>query len=241
MYPGNQPNVAQIIPPDTRTGQLALNGDLHVIDKVLLPNPRAFCRAGDFEFYMGSAFSSVISSQQDQSGQVINSIVPRAFAYDFCDKLPCTYEIPGLYGRAGFRFSVEATVQFKHVLPLCDPWCDPTQYWWCIPCTGIYAQTILTIGGCAPYQTTLHCGGALSIWVTDAGEVRFGFQTFVESFSLLPIFFGGGMRVVDLSVPALGFKAHDKQVFKVLATYDGLCNCTKIYVSSALTFLDLQF
>ena len=62
--------------------------------------------------------------------------------------------------------------------------------------------------------------------------------------SLLPIFFGGGMRVVDLSVPALGFKAHDKQVFKVLATYDGLCNCTKIYVSSALTFylfLDLQF
>ena len=101
MYPGNQPNVAQIIPPDTRTGQLALNGDLHVIDKVLLPNPRAFCRAGDFEFYMGSAFSSVISSQQDQSGQVINSIVPRAFAYDFCDKLPCTYEIPGLYGRAG--------------------------------------------------------------------------------------------------------------------------------------------
>ena len=52
------------------------------------------------------------------------------------------------------------------------------------------------------------------------------------------------MRVVGLSVPALGFKAHDKQVFKVLATYDGLCNCTKIYVSSALTFylfLDLQF
>ena len=137
MYPGNQPNVAQIIPPDTRTGQLALNGDLHVIDKVLLPNPRAFCRAGDFEFYMGSAFSSVIASQQDQSGQVINNIVPRAFAYDFCDKLPCTYEIPGLYGRAGFRLSVEATVQFKHVLPLCDPWCDPTQYWWCIPCTGI--------------------------------------------------------------------------------------------------------
>ena len=90
-----------------------------MIDKVLLPNPRAFCRAGDFEFYMGSAFSSVIASQQDQSGQVINNIVPRAFAYDFCDKLPCTYEIPGLYGRAGFRLSVEATVQFKHVLPLC--------------------------------------------------------------------------------------------------------------------------
>ncbi len=43
--------------------------------------------------------------------------------------------------------------------------------------------------------------------------------------------------MVDLSVPALGFKAHDKQVFKVLATYDGLCNCTKIYVSSASHFI----
>ena len=45
------------------------------------------------------------------------------------------------------------------------------------------------------------------------------------------------MRVVDLSVPALGFKAHDKQVFKVLATYDGLCNCTKIYGEFLLIFV----
>ena len=59
----------------------------------------------------------------------------------------------------------------------------------------------------------------------------------MESFSLLPVFFGGGMRVVDLSVPALGFKAHDKQVFKVLATYDGLCNCTKIYSEFLLIFV----
>lgn len=57
--------------------------------------------------------------------------------------------------------------------------------------------------------------------MTDAGEVRFGFQTFIESFSLLPIFIGGGMRTVDLSVPAKGFKVHDGQVFKVLASYDG--------------------
>ena len=50
-YPGNRPNVAQIIPPETRTGQLALNGDLHVVDKVLLPNlVNSFCRAGGFTF-----------------------------------------------------------------------------------------------------------------------------------------------------------------------------------------------
>jgi len=52
----------------------------------------------------------------------------------------------------------------------------------------------MTIGGCAPYQLEHQCGGSLSIWVTDAGEVHFGVQTFVESFSLLPIFAGGGMR-----------------------------------------------
>ena len=50
-YPGNRPNVAQIIPPETRTGQLALNGDLHVVDKVLLPNlVNSFCRAGGYIF-----------------------------------------------------------------------------------------------------------------------------------------------------------------------------------------------
>ena len=131
-YPGNRPNVAQIIPPETRTGQLALNGDLHVVDKVLLPNlVNSFCRAGgfifisvlvraivlmtscffitsqgDFEFYAGAAFASVIASTADLNGGVIDSIVPRGFAYDNCERLPCTYEVPGLYGRAGFRLSV---------------------------------------------------------------------------------------------------------------------------------------
>ena len=104
-YPGNRPNVAQIIPPETRTGQLALNGDLHVVDKVLLPNlVNSFCRAGgfififisvlvwaivlmtswlfftsqgDFEFYAGAAFASVIASTADLNGGVIDSIVPQ--------------------------------------------------------------------------------------------------------------------------------------------------------------------
>ena len=155
-----------------------------------------FTSQGDFEFYAGAAFASVIASTADLNGGVIDSIVPRGFAYDNCERLPCTYEVPGLYGRAGFRLSVslflpyfyfrmgncsdvvffydkvEATVRFKHVLPLCDPWCDPTQYWWCIPCTGVYAQTILTIGGCAPYQTTSHCGGAVSFYLISIWAIR---------------------------------------------------------------------
>lgn len=94
-----------------------------------MPNPNAFCRAGDFEFYQGFAFSSLVTTRIDISGQPINDIVPRALAFSFCERLPCTYEIPGLYGRAGFRLSVEATVQYKSVLPLCDPWCSPSSFW----------------------------------------------------------------------------------------------------------------
>ena len=93
---------------------------------------------------------------------------------------------------------------------------------------------MLTIFTLHRSQNWHHCGGVLSIFVTDAGEVRWGFQTFIESFSLLPIFAGGGMRVVDLSVPAKGFKAVSGQVFKILATYDGLCNCTKILLLCAV-------
>lgn len=124
----------------------------------MLPNPLAFCRAGDFEFVQGYAFQSleIPSTNVDPSGQVVNAIVPRALAFEFCDRLPCTYDVPGLYGRAGFRMSVEVVVKFKHLLPLCDPWCTPASFWWCIPCTGIYAQTVLTIGGCAPYQVRRH-------------------------------------------------------------------------------------
>lgn len=124
-----------------------------------------FFAPGDFEFNLGFAFSSLVLPGPVLTGSGPR-IVPRALPFQFCERLPCTYDIPGLYGRAGFRFSVEVTVQYKSVLPLCDPWCSPTSWWWCIPCTGIYAQTILTIGGCAPYQNSHHCGGALSFWVS---------------------------------------------------------------------------
>ena len=230
--PARLPNVAQIIPPETRSGQRALNGDLHIVDKVILPDPFAFCRAGDFEFVQGYAFQSQIVSQVDEAGLVIDNIVPRE-AYQFCEKLPCSYTVPGLYGRAGFYLSVEVVIQYKSVMPLCDPWCSPTSFWWCIPCTGIYAQTVLTIGGCAPYQNWHHCGGALSIW--SPTQARFGgvFKLLSRVSHCSP-FTGGGMRVVDISVPAKGFKLHNGQTAKILATYDGLCNCTKVYINDKL-------
>jgi hypothetical protein len=44
-WPGFLPNVAQIIPPETRAGQFALNGDLHVVRNLLKRNISA-TRAG---------------------------------------------------------------------------------------------------------------------------------------------------------------------------------------------------
>ena len=80
MKSGWHQNYAQIIPPEIRTGQIGLNGDLHVLDKVLLPQFGACklfvfsrskeqttkmfytaCRAGDWEFIQGRAFASQIS------------------------------------------------------------------------------------------------------------------------------------------------------------------------------------
>jgi hypothetical protein len=94
------------------------------------------------------------------------------------------------------------------------------------------AQTIATIGGCAPYQQS--CGGALTVFVTDSGEIRFGAQTYMESYSNLPLSSGGGLRLVDVSVPGKGFIANDGETFKVLCTYDGISNSTKIYINDKL-------
>lgn len=117
-------------------------------------------------------------------------------------------------------------------LPICDPRCALVSWWWCIPCSGAVAQTIVTIGGCAPYQPL--CGGSIVIFVTDAGEVRFGAQTYLDSYNNLPLSAGGGLRVVDVSVKGKGFTARDGERFKVLCTYDGVSNTTKIYINDKL-------
>ena len=72
------------------------------------------------------------------------------------------------------------------------------------------------------------------VFVTDAGEVRFGAQTFVDSFSNKPLSAGGGLRMVDVSVPGKGFVARDGERFKILCTYDGISNATKIYINDKL-------
>lgn len=137
----------------------------------------------------------------------------------------------GLYGRAGVRLSLEVVITYD-AIPICDPWCLLISWWWCIPCTGVIAQTVATIGGCAPYQP--FCGGALTLFVTDAGQVRFGAQTFVHSYNNFPLSSGGGLRIVDVSVPGKGFIARDGTRFKVLCTYDGISNTTKIYINDKL-------
>jgi len=145
--------------------------------------------------------------------------------------LPRRNVVVGLYGRAGVRLSLEFVVTYD-AIPICDSWCLLISWWWCIPCTGVLAQTVATIGGCAPYQP--FCGGALTLFVTDAGQVRFGAQTFVHSYNNFPLSSGGGLRIVDVSVPGKGFVARDGTRFKVLCTYDGVSNTTKIYINDKL-------
>ena len=117
-------------------------------------------------------------------------------------------------------------MKFKHLVPLCDPWCTPASFWWCIPCTGIYAQTVLTIGGCAPYQNWHHCGGALSI-LSRTGEVKLRVPDIRrELLTVADICRPGHARRRHIG-SCEGFKAVSGQVFKILATYDGLCNCTR--------------
>lgn len=70
--------------------------------------------------------------------------------------------------------------------------------------------------------------------MTDAGEVRFGAQTYLDSYNNLPLSAGGGLRVVDVSVKGKGFTARDGERFKVLCTYDGVSNTTKIYINDKL-------
>ena len=223
-------NAALLLPPELLKGQLALNGDLHVVDRVLVPGggpEPPVCRLADFEFFGGAAFASGWPA-----GAALSSPpTPRALALPPCGTLPCNYRVADLYGR-GTRLSLEVTVTYRHLAALCDPWCAPGAAWWCVPCTGAYGQTIAILGGCAPYQPL--CGGALALWVTDAGELRWGALTYATAFGLAAVELGGGLRVVDVSVPGRGFVAQHGATFKVLVTFDNVCQCAKLYVNDKL-------
>lgn len=154
---------AQLVPPELARGQLAVNGDLHSTDAVLLPPLPAVCALAEFEFFSGRAFTSGYAGPSSLG-------LPRQIELPPCAALPCTFDVPDLYFR-GQRLSVEAVVVFKPGLAsFCEPYCPEGSWWWCPQCKGVVGQTIMTLGGCAPYQP--QCGGSLSLWVTDAGQAR---------------------------------------------------------------------
>jgi hypothetical protein len=223
-------NTALLLPPELLKGQLAINGDLHVTDRVLVPGGGVdvpTCRIADFEFFGGRAFASGWPA----GTPLTTPPTPRASVLPPCTSLPCSYRIPDLYLR-GVRLSLEVTVKYHHLAAVCDPWCAPGAAWWCVPCTGAYGQTIAILGGCAPYQP--YCGGALALWVTDAGELRWGALTYATTFGLASVELGGGLRIVDVAVPGRGFIAKHGKTFKVLVTFDNVCQCVKLYVNDKL-------
>ena len=223
-------NTALLLPPELLKGQLAINGDLHVTDRVLVPGGADVptCRIADFEFFGGRAFAS---GWPAGTAPLTTPPTPRTSILATCTSLPCSYHIPDLYLR-GVRLSLEVTVTYHHLIAVCDPWCAPGAAWWCVPCTGAFGQTIAILGGCAPYQP--YCGGALALWVTDAGELRWGALTYATTFGLASVELGGGLRVVDVAVPGRGFIAKHGQTFKVLVTFDNVCQCVKLYVNDKL-------
>ena len=52
----------------------------------------------------------------------------------------------------------------------------------------------------------------------------------METFNLQRSADGGGLRLLDARVKAIGFAFAEDRVEKILATYDGYSNVTKIYV-----------
>ena len=111
----------------------------------------------------------------------------------------------------------------------CDPWClGPTTWIFCKPCRGEQFQVIFSIGGFAPYQPG---GGAMILAVSDTNELYFGVSQYVATFNLGAIDAGGGLRLIDGRFKAIGVTMPLEKPVRILATYDGYANITKIYVN----------
>ena len=108
----------------------------------------------------------------------------------------------------------------------CDPWClGPTTWIFCKPCRGEQFQVIFSIGGFAPYQPG---GGAMILAVSDTNELYFGVSQYVATFNLGAIDAGGELRLIDGRVKAIGVTMPLEKPVRILATYDGYANITKI-------------
>ena len=211
--------------------QLALNGEVHIISSLLIPNLYERCsRLPDF---------SINITENDTSSQ--------------------TFTINELYEKAKKRFSIETVIKsFKRQISAnsttsleldtntnvtrnatssdelvdvfaCDPWClGPTTWVFCKPCRGEQFQVIFSIGGFAPYQSG---GGAMILAVSDTNELYFGVSPYVATFNLESSDAGGGLRLIDARVKAIGVSMPREKPIRVLTTYDGYANITKIYVN----------
>jgi uncharacterized surface protein with fasciclin (FAS1) repeats len=208
---GNTTQMRQIIGEP----QLALNGEVHIISSLLVPDLYGRCsRLPDF---------SINITENDTSSQ--------------------TFTINELYEKAKKRFSVETVIKsFKRQISAnsttslemvdvfaCDPWClGPTTWIFCKPCRGEQFQVIFSIGGFAPYQSG---GGAMILAVSDTNELYFGVSPYVATFNLESSDAGGGLRLIDARVKAIGVSMPREKPIRVLTTYDGYANITKIYVN----------
>lgn len=230
-------NGARIVAP---LSQNATNGVLHILDNaLLLPGPRVpTCTPGRFEYFgeTGQAFSYSERAH------------PRDFAFVPCytglktssatgDTVTgpsrCTYVFCRLFEQLGTIFrpssiiSVEAEVTYTGAIG-CSVVCPPGSGWLCLPCSGVTSQTIVTIGGCALGNP--QCGGSLVLYVNDMGEVRWGVQTYAYSF-----FIGtNGLRIISSTILAKGFIARPGKRFKVLVTYDAVCDFARIWIDGKL-------
>ena len=224
-------NTAAVVPPFS---QNATNGAVNVLDKVLTP-PLCDCAIAEFEYYGFGNGSGIAFTYEPASGQQ-----PRAARYPTCNAIPCTYFVPNLVsvnipGEQDTPFAVNSRIEVVSIEAIvswrpsqkCELFCPPLSGWWCLPCSERYTQSIVTINGCAPFQPA--CGGSLTVYVNDIGEVFLGIQDYVEIFTL-----NQGLRVVDPSVVARGFIAVPGIPFKILATYDDTCGFAKIYINDVL-------
>ncbi|CAL6298523.1 unnamed protein product [Bathycoccus prasinos] len=204
--------------------QLALNGEVQIISSLLIPN-----------------FNKKCSRLPDISINITDD-----------HALSQTIVIDELHEKVKKRFSVETVIKtFKRQVSVnssqtnvtsngtssdeaadvfaCDPWClGPTNWIFCKPCTGEQFQVIFSIGGFAPFQIG---GGAMILAVSDTNELFFGVSPYVENFSLKTQDSGGGLRLIDARVKAIGVSMPREKPIRVLATYDGYANMTKIYVN----------
>ena len=214
--------------------QLALNGEVYVISSLLIPNFYKKCsRLPDFSLKItGNDTQSQIFAIDDLYGKVKKRFSVETVIKTFKRQILANSSIFELNGSAYDTYDNmmrNGTSSDEVDVFTCDPWClGPTTWIFCKPCRGEQFQVIFSIGGFAPYQPS---GGAMILAVSDTNELYFGVSQYVATFNLGAIDAGGGLRLIDGRVKAIGVTMPLEKPVRILATYDGYANITKIYVN----------